>query len=121
MVGRKLLSDQNIGLDVQIPVDSESRATNNISNTQTEVLGGVCGLSTHTAGLYGAGAGLVVVGVGVAGGACLSSGAELQGLTTGVLGEIGVVGSTWGNNNYSMTCDRLCDEGHIRAAGCDQI
>lgn len=41
--------------------------------------------------------------VGVAGGACLSSGAELQGLTTGVLGEIGVVGSTWGNNNYSTT------------------
>lgn len=33
--------------------------------------------------------------VGVAGGACLSSGAELQGLTTGVLGDIGVVGSTW--------------------------
>lgn len=41
--------------------------------------------------------------VGVAGGACLSSGAELQGLTTGVLGEIGVVGSTWGKNNYSTT------------------
>lgn len=50
------------------------------------------GLSTHTAGLYGAGAGLGVVGV--AGCPGLSSGAELQGLTPGVLGEMGVVGST---------------------------
>lgn len=50
-------------------------------------------VSTHTAGLYGAGAGLGVVGV--ADWACLSSGVELQGLTPGVLGEMGVVGSTW--------------------------
>lgn len=54
---------------------------------------GAWGGDTHTAGLYGAGAVLGVVGV--VGGACLSSGAELQGLTTGVLGDIGVVGSTW--------------------------
>lgn len=47
---------------------------------------------TNTAGLYGAGAGLGVVGV--ADGVCLSSGAELQGLTPGVHGEMGVVGST---------------------------
>lgn len=60
----------------------------------------VCVLSTHTAGLYGAGAGLGVVGV--AGGTCFSSGAELQGLTTGVLGEMGVVGSTWGRTQLQL-------------------
>ena len=59
-------------------------------------------LSTHTAGLYGAGAGLGVVGV--AGGACLSSGAEIQGLTPGVLGEMGVVGSTCKHTHTHTHC-----------------
>lgn len=63
------------------------------------------GLGTHTAGLYGAGAGLGVVGVVVW--ACLSSGAELQGLTPGVLGEMGVVGSTWKHTEDSVIHDSL--------------
>lgn len=98
VVGRRVLSDHNIGLDVQVPVDPGNTGQSNQHERQM-LTEGACQCvapSTHTAGLYGAGAGLGVVGV--AGGACLSSGAELQGLTTGVLGEIGVVGSTWGNN-----------------------
>lgn len=98
VVGRGALSDHSIGLNVQIPVDTENNKHTTIfvkslggtNKTQsTEKLKTL----THTAGLYGAGAGLGVVGV--AGGACLSSVAEFQGLTPGVLGEMGVVGSTW--------------------------
>lgn len=50
--------------------------------------------------------GLGVVGVGVAGWACLSSGAALQGLTPGVLGEMGVVGSTLKQTNI-VRLDRV--------------
>lgn len=60
--------------------------------------------------------------VGVAGGACLSSGAVLQGLTPGVLGEIGVVGSTWRQQGQSAGSDSTCERrgashGHITRTG----
>lgn len=58
------------------------------------------GLSTHKAGLYTAGAGLGVVGV--AGCAGFSSVVEFQGLTPAVLGEMGVVGSTWKQHKVQL-------------------
>ncbi len=68
----------------------------------TEKLKMLTVFSTHTAGLYGAGAGLGVVGVDWG---CLSSVAELHGLTPGVHGEIGVVGSTWKNDGQPLLDD----------------
>lgn len=89
VAGGGLLPDHGVGLHVQVPVNPEN--TNQSKRSFNKQNKTTC--STHTAGLYGAGAGLGVVGV--ADWACLSSGAELQGLTPGVLGEMGVVGSTW--------------------------
>lgn len=72
-----------------------------------------CSFSTHTAGLYGAGAGARLAVVGVADWTCLSSGAMLQGLTPGVLGEMGVVGSTYKQHSkmthftYKLTTQQI--------------
>lgn len=52
-VGRRLLSDHNIGLDVQIPVDPEDRRDSkqtHISHGRSGTLLGVRRLATHTAG-----------------------------------------------------------------------
>lgn len=107
VVGGRALPDHCVSLDIQVPVDTENRSvwsagvkikTGSPWDKQkgTTQSNRSC-FSTHTAGLYGVGVGVGVVGVATWAG--FSSGALLQGLTPGVLGEIGVVGSTWKENS----------------------
>lgn len=111
MVGWGALSDHSVGLNVQVPVDPKNNIKSiKLKDKQNHAKNANWkgrGLSTHTAGLYGAGVGPVVVGV--AGWACLSSGAEPQGLTPGVLGEMGVVGSTWKQRHTWSDHTKLAD------------
>lgn len=88
---RGSLTNHSVGLNVQVPVHSETQSPVQTRHVYRAALlsGYLNSLSlsihTHTEGRYGAGAAALVW-------PCLSSEVLAQGLAPGVLGEIGIVG-----------------------------
>ncbi len=89
VVPRGSLTNHSVGLNVQVPVHSETQRPVQTRHVyRAEPLSGYLkslSIHTHTEGRYGAGAGALVW-------PCLSSVVLTQGLAPGVLGEIGTVG-----------------------------